>query len=143
MRWIVLPAAAAAAALLASTGNAQQQVTKRFTIPLTGEEEVAPGGDPDGTGTAAVRINTRAGMLCYTLVVRGIEPATAAHMHEAPAGSAGPVVVHMKAPTNGRSSGCERIGTELAQEILAAPEDYYVNVHNDPYPGGALRGQLG
>ena len=30
----------------------------------------------------------------------------------------------------------------LAQEILSSPEDYYVNVHNAEYPGGALRGQL-
>ena len=142
MRRIILPTAAGAAALLASTVVAQQLPSSRFTVTLTGEEEVAP-GDPDGTGTASIRINSRAGMLCYFIRVRGIEPATAAHIHEAPPGVAGPVVAPLNAPTNGASSGCTKIGRELALEIIAAPEDYYVNVHNAPYPGGALRAQLG
>lgn len=141
MRWILVPTAAAAA-LLATSGAAQQDVSKRFTVQMTGEEEVAA-GDPDGSGTATIRINTRAGMLCYTLRVSGIETANAAHIHEAPVGVAGPVVVPLDAPSSGRSSGCERIGRELALEIAAAPEDYYVNVHNTPFPGGAIRGQLG
>ena len=142
MRWILIPTAFAAAGLVASAGVAQQDPTKRFTVAMTGEEEVAA-GDPDGSGTAYIRIDSRTGMLCYTLRVRGIEPATAEHIHEAPPGVAGPVVVPLDAPTNGASSGCDRIGRELALEILAAPEDYYVNIHNDPYPGGAIRGQLG
>ena len=29
-----------------------------------------------------------------------------------------------------------------AAEILANPEDYYVNVHNEAFPNGAIRGQL-
>jgi hypothetical protein len=29
-----------------------------------------------------------------------------------------------------------------AQEILANPEDFYVNVHNAEHPSGAVRGQL-
>lgn len=141
MRWIVLPTAAAAA-LLASSGAAQEDVSKRFTVQMTGEEEVAA-GDPDGTGIATIRINTYTRLLCYTLRVSRIEPATAAHIHEAPPGVAGPVVVPLDAPSSGNSSGCERISRELALEIVASPEDYYVNVHNAPYPGGAVRGQLG
>lgn len=143
MRWIIVPTAAAVAAMLATTVAAQQSPSTRWTVPLTGEEEVSPGGDPDGTGTATIRINTSSNQLCYTLRVRGIEPATAAHIHEAPAGSAGPVVVGLKAPTGGQSSGCVKVDNAQLLEILADPEEYYVNVHNDSYPGGALRGQLG
>ena len=141
MRWIVLPTAAAAA-LLASSGYAQEDVSKRITVLMTGEEEVAA-GDPDGTGTATFRINTGVRLLCYTLRVSGIETATAAHIHKAPPGVAGPVVVPLDAPSSGNSSGCERISRELALALVNSPEDYYVNVHNAPYPGGAVRGQLG
>ena len=142
MRWILIPTAIAAAGMIATAGAAQQDPNKRFSVALSGDEEVN-GGDPDGSGTASIRINTRAGLLCYTLRVRGIEPANGAHVHEAPAGSAGPVVIGLKPPTNGASSGCEKISRELALEIIAEPEDYYVNVHNEPYPAGALRGQMG
>ena len=142
MRWIVLPTAAAAVAMIATTGFARPESGKKFAIQMTGEEEVAP-GDPDGTGTAMIRINPGRGQLCYTLRVRNIDPATAAHIHEAPAGVAGPVVVELDAPTGGSSSACVNIGREEAREILADPENYYVNVHNELYPGGAVRGQFG
>jgi hypothetical protein len=62
--------------------------------------------------------------------------------HEAPAGSPGPVVLPLEAPTKGRSRECRSIAPELAQEILDNPSDYYVNVHNPEHPGGAVRGQL-
>jgi hypothetical protein len=32
---------------------------------------------------------------------------------------------------------------QLARDIVRNPSDYYVNVHNADFPGGALRGQLG
>lgn len=142
MRWITLTTAAAAAAMLASAGVARQDSGKKFAVTLSGDEEVVP-GDPDGSGSAVIRINPGSGQLCYTLRVRGIDPATAAHIHEAPAGSAGPVVAEIDAPTGGSSSGCVNIGREEAREIIAEPENYYINVHNEPYPGGALRSQLG
>lgn len=133
----------AAATVIGSTSGPGQRATgTRFNVILEGANEVPTPGDPDGSGTATIRINPGRGQLCYTIIVRDIEPATAAHVHEAPAGSAGPVVVGLSPPTNGSSQGCVAIDPKEAVEIIRNPENYYVNVHNAPYPGGALRGQL-
>ncbi len=110
---------------------------------LTGAAEAPSPGDPDGSGTAALRVNPGTGVICYTLTVTDIEPATAAHIHEAPAGTAGPVVQGLDAPADGRSSNCVTVARTLARDIVANPADYYVNVHNAEYPAGAVRGQLG
>lgn len=113
-----------------------------LTATLTGASEVPGPGDPDGTGTARVTVNAGQGLVCYELRVANIDPATAAHIHEAPAGSAGPVRVPLSPPTAGTSSGCATVSREFARELAADPSDYYVNVHNARYPGGAVRGQL-
>lgn len=109
---------------------------------LTGAAEVPGPGDPDGSGTARLTLNPGQGEICFELTVANIEPATAAHIHEAPAGSAGPVVVGLTAPTTGTSRDCLAVDRELIQEIMADPSAYYVNVHNSPFPAGAVRGQL-
>lgn len=114
-----------------------------LTTELTGEVEVPRAGDPDGEGIAKLRVNPGQGRICYTLKVMDIEQAAAAHIHEAPAGEAGPVVVGLEAPTDGSSSGCVQVERDLALDIIRNPENYYVNVHNASFPGGALRGQLG
>ena len=116
---------------------------RQLATTLSGEEEVPGPGDPDGGGFATVTVNPGQGVLCYELSVSGIAPATAAHIHEAPPGEAGPVVVPLQPPTGGSSSGCVEVGRALAKDILKNPSDYYVNVHNAEYPAGALRGQLG
>jgi hypothetical protein len=143
MRKILISAAlVSTAAVIASPLLAQDNSGRRFTVELEGEQEVPRLGDLDGTGTATIRVNPGQGQLCYTLRVRDIAPASAAHVHEAPAGMAGPVKVDLAAPTSGTSTGCVDIGRELALEIIRDPADYYVNVHNAEFPGGALRGQL-
>ena len=109
---------------------------------LTGAAEVPRPGDPDGRGLASLRLNQGQGEICYELTVSNIAPATAAHIHEAPAGQAGPVVVTLAAPTGGMSAACVSVSKALVQEIRQHPERYYVNVHNAEFPGGALRGQL-
>ena len=140
-RSLILASIASAAILSTSAVVAQDFSGKRITIALTGAEE-PDGGDPDGSGTAMLRINPGQSEVCYTLTVSDIEPATMAHIHEAPVGVAGDVVVTLNAPTSGMSSGCASISRELALELIRSPEDYYVNVHNMDYPAGALRGQL-
>ncbi len=116
---------------------------RRFTTTLTGAAEVPP-GDPDGMGTATITLIPGAGQVCWEIQVSGITlPATASHIHEAPAGVAGPIVVPLSAPdATGFSSGCTSVSRQQILEIMQDPEEYYVNVHNTDYPSGALRGQL-
>ena len=117
---------------------------------FSGRAEVGPEGnmrivgDPNGRGEAYV-FSTGDGIVCYVLEVDKIGPATAAHIHEAPAGENGPVVVALSPPTDGESAGCIDTGDpDLAADItLREPSEYYVNVHNDEYPAGAVRAQLG
>ena len=133
--------AIAGPASAAKLGGADQG-GRQLATTLTGEQEAPGPGDPDGIGFATVTVNPGQGVLCYELSVFGIAPATAAHIHEAPFGVAGDVAVTLEPPSDGSSSGCIVVGRDLAKDILKNPADYYVNVHNDPYPDGALRGQL-
>ena len=107
---------------------------------LTGEKEVPGPGDPNGRGEADVKVHKA--KVCYELEVERIKPATAAHIHRGAPNVAGPIVVELKAPTDGSSEGCKAISKQLSKNLRDNPSHYYVNVHNDPYPDGALRGQL-
>jgi len=113
-----------------------------LSATLTGAAEVPGPGDADGIGSVTLTLNPGQGKICFELTVSGIAPATAAHIHEAPVGVAGPVVVPLTPPTNGSSSGCVSVDRDEVKDILQHPEEYYVNVHNADYPAGALRGQL-
>ena len=115
---------------------------RTFSIALTGAQEVPP-ADPDGSGTATITLNHGQGQVCWELTASNIAPATAAHIHVAPVGVNGPVVVPLSPPTSGSSSGCvDGVNQDLIKAIIQNPDAYYVNVHNAEYPGGAIRGQL-
>ena len=123
---------------LASPAAAETRV---ITVLMTGEEERPLPGDPDGIGVSRFVFDTRLDRVCYVLYAVGIVPASAAHIHVAPVGSPGPIVIGLIPPTNGRSAGCTT--DPDVDAIVANPANYYVNFHNLPFPGGALRGQLG
>jgi len=110
---------------------------------LSGPVEVPP-GDADGTGLATFIIGPARGQLCFAIVVNDILPAIATHIHVAPAGVAGPIVVPLTAPdANGVSAGCVGgIDQQLLRAIKSHPRQYYVNVHTTDFPAGAVRGQL-
>ena len=74
--------------------------------------------------------------------MKNIQEATAAHIHESAAGKAGKVVVPLDAPKSGSSKGCVDVDQAVIKEIMQNPSNYYVNVHNAEFKGGAVRGQL-
>ena len=142
LKSFALAGSLAAGAALLSAPALSEDGGRKFDTTLGGAAEVPGPGDTDGDGTAGLTINPGQGQICYTLSVNDIEPATMAHIHKAAAGVAGPVVVALKAPASGSSKACATVGRKLALDILKAPANYYVNVHNQPFPGGAIRGQL-
>jgi len=134
----------ATAALVGSAVATAEAGGRPLSTLMSGAEEAPGPGDPDGTGTASFTINPGRGEVCFELTVADIEPATAAHIHVGAVGVPGPIVVPLDPPTSGSSSGCVTgVDRALAIDLIRNPEQYYVNVHNDVFPGGAVRGQLG
>ena len=113
-----------------------------ISIELTGAAEAPGPGDPDGSGTASFTFNAGTGEVCYDFSVTGVNPLVAAHIHVAPAGSPGPVVIPLPPTEDFGGSGCVTADRDLIVAILRDPSGYYFNVHNDPFFPGALRGQL-
>jgi len=115
-----------------------------FNVTLTGAAEAPEPGDPNGAGTAVIEINDTDNEVCWDITVTNITlPATAAHIHEAPAGEPGDIVVTLGAPdATGTDEDCVDAADNLLDQILADPDGYYVNVHTTDFPQGAVRGQL-
>ncbi len=113
---------------------------------LTGEKEVPGPGDPNGIGSAKIKVfKTR---VCHTLKFDNIGPATAAHIHIGFRDEAGPVTLTLfeetasPIPSPGTSTGCQDVPRALSLELRQHPGRYYVNVHTEQFPAGAIRGQL-
>lgn len=117
---------------------------------LTGAQEAPSGvGDPDGTGTAELTLNAGQEEVCYELTWQNLDGTVQrAHVHEAPTGVNGPIVVSLfegqSFAGTGSASGCD-LGDATRDEIrriLEDPSGFYVNIHDTVRPGGAIRGQL-
>ena len=120
-------------------------LTGAAEVHIIGGVPVIGVGDPDGGGTAALRLNPGQEEVCSELSVSNITlPATGAHIHVGGPTEAGPVVIPLTPPdATGVSSGCVFAPRELILAIIRNPENYYVNVHTTDFRPGAVRGQLG
>lgn len=120
-----------------------QLVRRTFTeATLAGENEVPGPGDDDGEGSFSGIVVSQT-TICYQLEVTDVEGVTAAHIHEGDPDEAGDVVVPLEAPVDGSSAACATdLDPVLVDRIAETPSDFYVNVHSDAHPDGAVRGQL-
>ena len=108
-----------------------------FTANLTGAQEAPGPGDSDGVGLALLNFDSAVNRVSWLIATENVAlPPTGAHIHMGPPGVAGPIVINF----SGQLSGSAIDGNVAA--VLANPTNFYVNVHNAPFPGGAVRGQL-
>jgi hypothetical protein len=122
---------------LAAGAVAATQKGGSLHATLLGKVEV-PKGDPDGRGTAEVKIT--GAKVCWEIKTAKVGKIVAAHIHKGGPGVAGPVVVPFGKTY--KSKGCFTSTAAVTAAIQKNPGAYYVNVHNAAFPGGALRGQL-
>jgi hypothetical protein len=119
--------------------------TAALAAPIGFSADLSNGGegDEDGSGTAAITIDPDTGEVCYDLSVEGIEPVTASHIHIGAEGESGDVVVPLDVDGfEGTSSDCVDASDADLDAIIANPAGYYVNIHTEDFPAGAIRGQL-
>jgi hypothetical protein len=111
-----------------------------YSVNLLGTNETS-NCDPDGTGSATVVFNGT--LVTYTINVANIAPPTAQHIHIGAAGVDGGVVIGLPGTWTGNTLvGTTNGDPAVIAAIHANPAGYYLNVHNGPCPGGAVRGQL-
>lgn len=142
MRAALIVTMTGAALALAGCTRAGEVGRLELGSTLTGYQAVPGPGDLDGTGTARIRADAMGGRVCWQLNARGIDPATAAHIHRGEAGSSGPPVVTLTPPVPESSEGCAPVDAAIVREMIARPHAFYVNIHNAPFPQSAIRGQL-
>jgi hypothetical protein len=137
MRKTILGLSGAAAALVVLAGGTTAAGAP--AIPMSGAQEAAA-ADNNGHGSFTYDISGTG--FCYTLIYQGIESPTAAHVHLGDRHVAGDVVIPLDPGDGSGTLTCTTITQEVADAITADPKAYYVNVHNETYPAGAIRGQL-
>ncbi len=125
---------ATASAAFAATG---------FQGTLSGLNEVGPNASP-GTGTATVILNDAGTEIAYNVSYSGlVGTVTAAHIHKAPVGVNGGVVIGFSPPvgtTAGSFNGTAPMTALMVADLMAGL--YYVNIHTTSYAGGEVRAQL-
>lgn len=114
---------------------AQQAAAPRLVAELEGTDT----GDPDGTGYAVVRLFKAKRKVCATITWSKIATPNAAHIHRR---SDGGIVVGLSGSVTGGAKCARKVPKPTIRKIVEHPRRYYVNVHNEDYPAGAIQGVL-
>jgi hypothetical protein len=138
---------AASIALVAAAPAGAAKTT--LTATLSGAAEVPGPGDADGSGQAELTLTQKKGKkngkVCSNITYQGIDAPFAGHIHEGNPTTDGPIVVGLFANPAGAATPideCVKAKRGLVKRIAKNPADFYVNLHNSGFAGGAIRGQL-
>jgi hypothetical protein len=108
---------------------------------LSGREEVPP-VDTEAAGISALTLDMGSRDFEFHVNTTGLDHASNAHIHDAFAGTNGPIVVPLQQdgmnPARWSASGT--LSEENMQKLLAGA--LYVNVHSPEHPPGEIRAQL-
>ena len=133
---------ALAMAGISATAVAQENMAYIGTS-MFGEQEVGHKGAGDGaTGDFSAELDLANGRMCYMLEIEGLDGFTAAHLHEGKVGANGPPVVTLELLGDDGEDVCVDVDPALLKKIAKSRAKYYVNVHTEAFPAGAIRGQL-
>lgn len=126
-------------AALVLAGCATMGGNQPLQVRLTGAEEVPP-VSASGTGTATITVGEDRSVSAK-ITTQGVQ-GVAAHIHEAPAGQNGPVIVPMD--KTGDNEWSTKPGAKLtdAQFESFKAGRLYFNVHTAANKGGEVRGQI-
>jgi hypothetical protein len=151
MRRLILCFAVGCLALVLGAGAAPAKSPKGtmcvLHAKLTAKSETT-GSTSVAKGHTLIKVRANGTIEFKTKILnKAHETFFAGHIHEAPAGSAGSIVVPLFASTTSalqiKQSGVAtpNAGTTGA-ELCQNPSAFYVNYHTTAFTGGAIRGQL-
>lgn len=111
--------------------------------PLSGSQEV-PANGSTATGTVVATYDDVTNQLVVSVNATGFSAnVTAAHIHKAAVGVAGPVIKAYTGATGTRSYSSNNTFTlSAAEETDMLNGLYYSNIHSTALPGGEVRGQM-
>lgn len=111
-----------------------------FSATLSGAQEV-PAVSTPATGVGHLQLDEFNNVVHYKIAVQNLTtPIQAAHLHQAPAGQNGPVIVTLAPFVNGVSTG--HASLTAAQVAALKRAGVYINVHTALHPDGEVRGQV-
>ncbi|WP_188191397.1 CHRD domain-containing protein [Nonomuraea sp. SYSU D8015] len=124
--------------------------TETLTTQANGRQEVpAPKTKVgDSNGRAAWLVQPAGNRVWFAAAWKKIAAPTMAHIHRAPKGKNGPVVVPFfeaekgLPPSVNGLAGSATTSPAVSKRIWNNPSNWYTNLHNAVFPGGAVRGQL-
>ncbi|HEX6199822.1 MAG TPA: CHRD domain-containing protein, partial [Thermoanaerobaculia bacterium] len=108
-----------------------------FSFPLTGAQQVPPVATP-AFGECDADLNDAATAL-FLQCTHTVAGATAAHIHQAPAGENGPVLIELGDPSSPFSLNAPLSPRDVADLVAGF---LYVNIHSEEAPDGEIRGQI-
>ncbi len=121
-----------------------------FTAELSGAEEVVgtdPSRVPDPDARGLALISVKGDRVTFALEWEGTEAPTLGHIHEGAAGTNGDVRqvffdTPMPETVTAAAGHTTLTDPDLALSLLTDPSGFYVNLHTEEFPDGAVRGQL-